>query len=58
MKIELDVDIEKFRISLVGNGYLKEEVENMSYEELILIFKQRVKRKINKEYHESLDICY
>ena len=47
MKIELDIDIEKFRISLVGNGYLKEEIENLSYEELILIFKQRVERKIN-----------
>lgn len=58
MKIEMDIDIEKLRISLVGNGFLKKEVEKLSEEQLIEIFKTRVDSYIEKEYYKSLSICY
>jgi hypothetical protein len=58
MKIELDVDLEKFRISLVGDGYIKQEVELLSEEKLVSIFKQRTLGKLEREYSKSLRICY
>lgn len=53
MKVSLDVDLEKFRCSLVGDGYLKEEVINMSQEKLIEVLKDRINRHIENEYHKS-----
>ncbi len=44
MKIQLDIDLEKFRISLVGDGYIKDEVEKMTDEKLISIFKSKDNR--------------
>ena len=58
MKIELDIDLEKFRISLVGDGYIKEEVEQMTEEKLVSIFKQRILSQVEREYSKSLRICY
>jgi protein required for attachment to host cells len=58
MKIDIDIDLEKFRISLVGDGYIKEEVEQMTEEELVLIFKQRTLGQVEREYSKSLRICY
>lgn len=57
MKIELNIDLEKFRISLIGNGYIKKEVEQMTNEELILIFTQKVLSWVEYEYLKSLEIC-
>lgn len=53
MKITLDIDLEKFRYSLVGDGYLKEEVVDMSREELIEVLTDRIHWKIESEYDES-----
>ena len=58
MKVEMDINIEKLRISLVGNGFLKKEVEKLSEDQLIEIFKTRVDSYIEKEYYKSLSICY
>lgn len=50
MNITIDIDIEKFRFSLVGDGFLLDEVVEMSYERLIEIFCSRVNRHIAAEY--------
>lgn len=50
MKITIDINLEKFRYSLVGNGYLLEEVKAMSEERLIAIFTQRANSHIDMEY--------
>lgn len=50
MNIRLDIDIEKFRFSLVGDGFLLDEVLEMSHEKLIDIFRNRVNRHIEAEY--------
>lgn len=52
-KIELEIDLEKFRISLVGDGYLLEEAKKLTDEELIEIFKKRVDKYITIEYNKS-----
>lgn len=53
-KIELEIDLEKFRISLVGDGYLLEEAKKLTGEELIELFKKRVNRYISNEYTKSV----
>lgn len=53
MKVSIDIDLDKFRYSLVGDGYLLEEVKAMTNEKLISIFTQRVTQHINKEYTRS-----
>ena len=52
-KIELEIDLEKFRISLVGDGYLLEEAKKLTDEELIELFKKRVDKYISNEYNKS-----
>ena len=52
-KIELEIDLEKFRISLVGDGYLLEEAKKLTDEELIELFKKRVDKYISNEYTKS-----
>lgn len=54
MIVELDIDLEKFRWSLVGDGYIREEVITMMPDDLIDIFTQRVMDNIDKEYRKSL----
>lgn len=49
-RITLDIDLEKFRYSLVGDGFLMEEVLGMSRERLISILEYRVKNHIECEY--------
>lgn len=56
MKIELDVDIEKFRYSLVGDGYIYDEVVNIPQEKLIHILQKRIHDYIEVEYNSSLKI--
>ena len=53
MKITLDIDLEKFRYSLVGDGYLLKEVKEMTDEELISVLTERVERYIEVEYEKS-----
>lgn len=48
--VTLAVDLEKFRYSLIGDGYIKEEVIKMSQENLIEILKYRIDSKIEREY--------
>lgn len=56
MDIVVNVDIEKFRYSLVGDGYLREEVEALSETELIEILKQRITDHINTEFNNGMRI--
>ena len=53
MKVSIDIDLDKFRYSLVGDGYLLEEVKVMSNDNLISILTRRVTQHINKEYDRS-----
>lgn len=53
MKVSIDVDIEKFRYSLIGDGYILEEVKVMTSDKLISILTKRVTQHINKEYARS-----
>ena len=53
MKITLDIDLEKFRYSLVGDGYVLEEVKEMTDEELVTVLTGRVERHIEVEYGRS-----
>ena len=53
MQITIDVDLEKFRYSLIGNGYLKEEVVLKSEEDLIETLEYLINRKILSEYYEG-----
>lgn len=50
MNVTFDIDLEKFRYSLVGDGFLLEEVVNMSEERLIDILRDRVTCHIEAEY--------
>lgn len=53
MKVTIDVDLEKFRYSLVGDGYLLEEVKEMSDKELVTVLTGRIERHIEAEYGKS-----
>lgn len=53
MKVVLDIDLEKFRYSLVGDGYLLEEVKEMTDKELVIVLTGRVERHIEVEYGRS-----
>ena len=50
MVVTLDVNMEKLRYALVGNGYILEEVEKLSEGQLLTILRMRVERKIENEY--------
>lgn len=56
MEITINIDLEKFRYSLVGDGYLLKEVVEMSNEELIDVLERRVNSYIDVEYHRSVDL--
>ena len=56
MTVTLDIDLEKFRYSLVGDGFLLEEVKAMSRSRLIEILTYRVKDHIEKEYQHSVHL--
>lgn len=58
MPVIIDVDLEKFRYSLIGDGYLKEEVIKMTKEELIRILKVRIYDYISVEYNRSKRFGY
>lgn len=50
MEVTLHVNLEKFRYSLVGDGYLLEEVKDLTTEQLIDILDDRVQDHINEEF--------
>lgn len=58
MKVELDIDLEKFRYSLIGDGFLKDEVIEMSKDELIAILKNRIINYIDIGCDESFYRLY
>ena len=53
MKVTFDVDLEKFRYSLVGDGYLLNEVHEMSNDRLIKILQNRIINRIEMEYYRG-----
>lgn len=55
MKVELDIDLEKFRLSLVGDGYLYEEVKDMPQEKLIEILQKRLTHSIAISARKTLE---
>ena len=55
MKVELDIDLEKFRLSLVGDGYLYEEVKDMPQEKLIEILQKRLTHSIEISARKTLE---
>jgi hypothetical protein len=54
MLVYMNVDTEKLRYALVGNGYILEEVEKLSEDQLIAILEKRVADTITEEYYKSL----
>lgn len=54
MEVTFDIDLEKFRYSLVGDGYLLSELVEMSHEDLIEVLKRRVNSHISVEYNRSV----
>ena len=56
MKLEMEVDIEKFRYGLIGNGYIYEEVIEFTEEELMEMLIDKINQKIKFEYRMSRDI--
>jgi hypothetical protein len=55
MKIELNIDIEQYRLSLVGDGYIYEEVKDFKEEQLIEILQNRLTHSIAKSAKQTLD---
>lgn len=55
MKVKLDIDLEKFRLSLVGDGYLYKEVKDLNEKELIEILQKRLTHSIAKFAKQTLD---
>ena len=61
MKVTFDVDLEKFRYSLVGDGYTLKDVLPMSNAKLIDILQDRVNDHIEAEYYRGKRLgllCY
>lgn len=56
MKIELEIDLDKFRWSLVGDGYLYEEARELSQDKLKEILSSRINNYILIEYRKSLQV--
>ena len=52
-EIKLEIDLEKFRYSLIGNGYNFEDVEKMTEEGLVSVLEMKVCYYIEKEYQRS-----
>ena len=53
IQIELDFNPERFRYSLVGDGYTLEEVEQLTQTDLIDILRKRVTDHIDTEYYKG-----
>lgn len=53
MYVIMEIDLEKFRYSLIGDGFIKEEVVKMSKEDLINELEYRVNNHILTEYNDG-----
>ena len=51
--LNVDIDIEKCKLALVGDGYLLEEVNEMTDEEIIQIWEYRIERMMSCSYHKG-----
>lgn len=51
--ITLKINLEEFRYSLIGDGFIKEEVLKMSNEDLIDELEYRVEVHIAREYQKG-----
>lgn len=56
MKMEIEVDLEKFRLGLVGDGYLYDEAVKLTEEQLKTILQDRITHRIQVEYMNSRTI--
>lgn len=56
MKLEMEINEEKFRYGLVGDGYLYDEAMNMSTDKLLTILKDRIAHRVQIEYINSKPI--
>ena len=54
MKINVEINLEHFRYSLVGDGYTLKQAEALTDRELEEIFKTRVINSMEKEYYKGL----
>ena len=54
MKVNVEINLEHFRYSLVGDGYILEEAEALTDEQPIRIFQCRVINKMEKEYYKGV----
>lgn len=54
MRVTLDIDLEQYRLSLVGDGYIYEEVKDLSNEELIEILQRRLTNSIYLSYRKTI----
>jgi hypothetical protein len=54
MKVNVEINLEHFRYSLVGDGYILEEAEALTDEELLEIFTRRVLNHMEKEYYKGI----
>lgn len=52
--LNLQVNIEKCRLALVGNGYLLDEVYEMSEKQIIHIWADRFSRIIEESYNKCI----
>ena len=52
MEVTLHVNLEKFRYNLVGDGYLLEEVKNLTTEQLVDILDDIINEFDNKHNDE------
>ena len=53
MEVTLNVNLEKFRYSLVGDGFVLEEAKYLTTGQLIDIRNRRVQDHINKEFSKG-----
>ena len=53
MNVTLDIDLEKYRYSLAGDGYTLKNVLHMSNAKLIDILHDRVNDHIESEYYRG-----
>ena len=54
MKVSMEINLEHFRYSLVGDGYTLAEAEALTNEELIKLFRERIIGHMEKEYYKGI----
>lgn len=54
--LKLEIDIRKMRLALVGDGYLLEETEKLTDNEVIMIWQNRLGCLIIRNYHKGIGL--